>query len=198
MLSLLTCICLAYISAVLSQDPTTICLPTAYYTNYTNLLTGDYGYIVTDFGKELLVEISKTTNLRLVLDFKNLKSYEIKANVCREARLPPSRIQTRCLPPYAKIIPTLSGYVGNAQVSYGAVYVQTWEVATEFDIVYRESFTVQSGQPYWLTMSQELGYHGTNNIYVYTNPKAGAADLWAFQIPPTCESEDLGGPIVIG
>uniref|UniRef100_A0A2C9L7W4 Uncharacterized protein n=1 Tax=Biomphalaria glabrata TaxID=6526 RepID=A0A2C9L7W4_BIOGL len=110
MLSLLTCICLASISAVLSQDPTAICLPTAYYTNYTNLLTGDYGYIVTDFGKELLVEISKTTNLRLVLDFKNLKSYEIKANVCREARLPPSRIQTRCLPRKSLFVRPQLGY----------------------------------------------------------------------------------------
>ncbi|KAH9494533.1 hypothetical protein Btru_042372 [Bulinus truncatus] len=159
MLSSLLSVIVFFISPVVSQDPVYVCLPSAYQTNYTNLLTGDTGYIIVDFTKELYTEVSTKTSLRLILDFKNLQSYEITSNSCREARLPPSRVQNRCLPPYAKVIPTLSGNVGNAQVSYGSVYVQTWEVATEFDIIYRESFTVQSGQPYWLTMSQELGKH---------------------------------------
>ncbi|CAL1539526.1 unnamed protein product [Lymnaea stagnalis] len=175
------------ISSALCQDPVLVCQPPIYQTNYTNLLTGDAGYIAVDFNKELLSEISTKTGVRLVLDFKNLRSHEIASNVsCRSSRLQPCKVKSRCLPPYAKPVSTLSGFIGNRIVTNGGINLTTWEIPTEFDVVHRSSFTSQASQPFWPAMHQELGYHGTNSIYLFTNPRVGITDLRVFNIPAAC------------
>ncbi|KAK0064155.1 Ovipostatin 5 [Biomphalaria pfeifferi] len=177
--------------AVMGQSPVTVCQPAVYQVNYTNLLTGDTGYIVVDFSKDLMAEISTKTNIRLVKDFKNLKTYEIPNNSsCRQSTLSPCKVQHQCLPPYARLVPQQTGVIGNPRSGY-YLTTQTWEIPTAYDVLYRITYTSHSGLPSWPVLSQELGYRGTNNIYQFVSPLAAITDTKALVIPNNCVPNDV-------
>ncbi|KAH9494535.1 hypothetical protein Btru_042375 [Bulinus truncatus] len=98
---------------------------------------------------------------------------------------------------YARLMPTLSGTLGNPRV-YSYISTQTWEIPTQFDVLYRVTYTVQSGQPSWLVLSQELGFHGTNSIYQFTNPNSAITDTRALVIPNNCVPNETLTALTVG
>ncbi|KAH9494534.1 hypothetical protein Btru_042373 [Bulinus truncatus] len=172
---------------VSGQSPVTVCQPPVYQVNYSNAITGDTGYIAVDYTQDLRVEVSSRSGKRVLYDFKNLYSYEIINNSsCNQTRLSPCRVQQRCLPSYATLVPSYSSYTGNPKSPY-YITITTWDVLTEFDVSYRHTYTVNSGESYWPVMTQERGSRGIKNLYFFTNQIASIKDTKTLIIPTNCE-----------
>uniref|UniRef100_A0A0B7A5N0 Uncharacterized protein n=1 Tax=Arion vulgaris TaxID=1028688 RepID=A0A0B7A5N0_9EUPU len=191
---------LVFILAVNGQDPTAICYPPIFQTAYFNLLTEDKGSISVDFNKQKYVEISSVSGYRYIHDFANLKSYAIMGEgnftTCKAYNLQQSQIMYKCLPPYAKLVSPATGYLHH--VTAARMYMQTWDIETESDMISRVSFSVVGGQPYWPIMSQEYGYHGTTNVYLYLNPTPAVANQTIFTIPTVCTEHTINTRPIIG
>ncbi|BFZ08238.1 hypothetical protein BsWGS_11276 [Bradybaena similaris] len=186
--------------AVKGQDPTTVCFPTVFQSYYLNLITEDKGQIYVDFNKELWAEVSAVTGVRSINDFANLKSYAITGqgnnSVCHWFKLRQSQIMYRCLPPFAKQVPDATGYFH--YITASRMFVSTWDVPTEYDSVFRVFFSVVGGQPYVPVMSQQYGYHGTTDMYIYINQTNAVPAASIFAIPPDCVPSTLNLSTIVG
>jgi hypothetical protein len=192
---------LGVILAVRGQDPTTICYPAIFQSQYYNLITEDRGFIYVDFAKQKFAEVSAVTGYRSLHDFANLKTYVMSGEgnftSCKSFKLQQSKVMYRCLPPYARLVTYTTGYLHH--LTAVKMYVQTWDVDTESDTVNRVIFSVISGQPAYIpVLAQEYGYHGTTNMYLYTNPAPAVSNQSLFTIPDQCATHDIKTqPIIV-
>jgi hypothetical protein len=177
-------------AAVNCQDPTTICYPAVFTNSYFNMMSEDKGSIYADFTKERYAEVSSVTGNRFLHDFTNLMSYAITGEVnhttCHSFKLRESQIMYRCLPPYAKFVPDASGLFDYST----KMPVQTWDIHTEYDTVFRIVFAAAT-TPRVPLLSQQYGYHGTTQLFLYTNHATTISDPSVLEIPDSCSLRDL-------
>ncbi|CAG5133695.1 unnamed protein product [Candidula unifasciata] len=191
---------LGVVVAVTGQDPTAACYPPVFQTEYYNLITEDRGFIYVDFSKQKFVEVSSVSSNKYIHDFAKLQSYAISGSgnhtTCKNYTLQQSQVMYRCLPPYAKYVTHGSGYLHH--VASEKMLLHTWDVETETDKVNRVVFSVVGGQPNWPIMSQEYGYHGTTNMYIYLNPTPTVSNQSVFTIPTSCQTYEINISPIIG
>jgi hypothetical protein len=180
----------AAMAAVNCQVPTAICYPPVFMNSYINMMSEDKGSIYVDFTKERYAEVSSVTGNRFLHDFTNLMAYAITGEVnhttCHSFKLLESQIMRQCLPPYAKFVADASGLFDY----YLQMPVQTWDIHTEYESILRIVFAVAKS-PFVPLLSQHFGYHGTTQLFLYTNHSVTISDPSVLEIPDSCSLRDL-------